>query len=90
MSVWTAGQGASCQAVLFYHIRRMLKGVTCVGLYKKKEPSWFIGIVTGIHILTSVLIALDNGWIAGLKCLFGVPLAFIMFILLTLLGVLGL
>ena len=61
-----------------------------MGLYKKKEPSWFIGIVTGIHILTSVLIALDNGWIVGLKCLFGVPLAFIMFILLTLLGVLGL
>lgn len=43
MSVWTAGRGASCQAVLFYHIRRMLKGMITV----KKVLKELLGVICG-------------------------------------------
>lgn len=43
MSVWTAGRGASCQAVLFYHIRRMLKGMVAVKSLLSKDALTVLG-----------------------------------------------
>ena len=45
--MWTAGRGASCQAVLFYHIRRMLKGMVTVKKVLKELLGVLCGAVSG-------------------------------------------
>lgn len=58
LSAWTAGRGASCQAVLFYHIRRMLKGMITVKKSLLIGLVGFIGVSIGFALVVGVPIYL--------------------------------